>query len=197
MLRNGGRVSDLIVPMSLLGDDQSVGVRKIAADEHRASQTIEAFPQKDDPKRRGVRGCETQYVRLRHGQDDGRHAVFRARVHPGSRTSKRSRHRSPFAGMMVKLYDPENQPIVACSQEDWDLAVRIMSSGRMRRLGDCCVAYQGEVNETTDGKKGNISYDEKDGQLHPSWVEHLSVRAQGKSHRSRTNSSTYGKGDCS
>jgi|SRR5208337_3276422 len=40
-----------------------------------------------------------------------------------------------------------------------------MSSGRMRRLGDCCVAYQGEVNETTDGKKGNISYDEKDGQL--------------------------------
>jgi len=54
---------------------------------------------------------------------------------------------------------------VACSQEDWDLAVRIMSSGRMKRLGDYCVAHQGEVNETTDGKKGNISYEEKDGQL--------------------------------
>jgi hypothetical protein len=34
----------------------------------------------------------------------------------------------------------------------------------MRRLGEFCTAYQGEVNETTDGKKGNISYDPKDGQ---------------------------------
>ncbi len=43
------------------------------------------------------------------------------------------------------------------------MAVKIMSSGRMRRLGEFCTAYQGEVNETTDRGKGNISYEEKDG----------------------------------
>src|SRR5207244_351166 len=38
-----------------------------------------------------------------------------------------------------------------------------MGSGRMRRLGEFCTAYQGEVNETTDGKKGHVSYEAKDG----------------------------------
>ena len=59
-------------------------------------------------------------------------------------------------------HKPENQPIVAGSQEDWDLAVRIMSSGRMRRLGEICTAHQGEVNETTDRNKGNISRNAED-----------------------------------
>ena len=161
VLRNGGRLG-LIVPMSLLGDDQSVGVRKMLLTST-SLQTIEAFPQKDDPKRRVFEDAKlsTCVFATAKTTDD---TLFRARVHPG----KDIEEKSPSLTIRrndVKLYDPENQPIVACSQEDWDLAVRIMSSGRMRRLGDCCVAYQGEVNETTDGKKGNISYDEKDGQL--------------------------------
>jgi hypothetical protein len=43
------------------------------------------------------------------------------------------------------------------------LVVKIMSSGRMRRLGEFATAYQGEVNETTDGNKGSVSYEPKDG----------------------------------
>ena len=54
------------------------------------------------------------------------------------------------------MYDPENQPIVACSQDDWDLVTRIVRSRRLRRLGELCTAFQGEVNETTDGKKGSL-----------------------------------------
>jgi hypothetical protein len=84
------------------------------------------------------------------------------RVHPG-KTIESASPSLVVRRSQVKLYDPENQPIVACSQEDWDLAVRIMSSGRMRRLGEYCMAYQGEVNETTDRGKGNISYQGKDG----------------------------------
>ena len=89
-------------------------------------------------------------------------AEFRSRVHPANRIDPRSPSLL-IRRSSVKLYDPENQPIVACSQEDWDLAVKIMSSGRMRRFGECATAYQGEVNETTDGKKGNISTSPSDG----------------------------------
>src|SRR5262249_26537434 len=82
---------------------------------------------------------------------------FRSRVHPGKDIEENSPslliHRRA-----VQLYDPENRTIVACSQEDWDQAVRIMARGRMKRLGECCTAYQGEVNETNDGKKGNRSF---------------------------------------
>ena len=161
VLRNGGRLG-LIVPMSLLGDDQSVGVCKMLL-ASTSLQAVEALPQKDDRKRRVFEDAKlsTCVFATAKTTDD---TPFRARVHPG----KDIEQKSPSLTIRrndVKLYDPENQPIVACSQEDWDLAVRIMSSGRMTRLGDYCVAFQGEVNETTDGKKGNISYDEKDGQL--------------------------------
>ena len=65
----------------------------------------------------------------------------------------------------VSIPNSENQPIVACSQEDWDLVTKIIRSGD--GSGDTSVrsrtAFQGEVNETTDGKKGNISDNPKDG----------------------------------
>ncbi len=160
-LRQGGRLG-LIVPMSLLGDDQAVGVRKMLLT-NSSLRAVEAFPQKDDPKRRVFEDAKLStcvFVTSKSSDD----TPFRARVHPG----KDIEETSPSLVIRrndVKLYDPENQPIVACSQADWDLAVRVMSSGRMKRLGDYCTAYQGEVNETTDGKKGNISYEEKDGQL--------------------------------
>jgi hypothetical protein len=160
VLRQGGRLGH-IVPMPLLGDEQAVGVRKMLLTKS-CLAAVEAFPQKDDPKNRVFEDAKLStciFVMAKKNED----AAFRARVHPG----KIIEANSPSLVVrrsQVKLYDPENQPIVACSQEDWDLAVRIMSSGRMRRLGEFCTAYQGEVNETTDGKKGNVSYDPKDGQ---------------------------------
>ena len=50
----------------------------------------------------------------------------------------------------IPLYDPDNWTLVSCSQEDWDLAVRIAQRPGIRRLGGLCKSYQGEVNETTD-----------------------------------------------
>jgi hypothetical protein len=53
--------------------------------------------------------------------------------------------------------------LISCSQADLDLAVRIMQSGRMRRLSEVAESYQGEINETNDRKRRLISYDESDG----------------------------------
>src|SRR5205085_11559053 len=64
----------------------------------------------------------------------------------------------------IPLYDPVNLTIVSCSQADWDLATRIMKTGRLARLGEHAEFFQGEVNETNERARGTISYDESEGQ---------------------------------
>ncbi len=161
LLEKGGRIGH-IVPMALLGDEQAVGVRKLLLNDN-AITAVEAFPQKDDARDRVFEDAKLStcvFVTARTDAD----VEFRSRVHPG----KVIEPGSPsllIRRSSVKLYDPENQPILACSQEDWDLAVKIMGSGRMKRLGEYATAYQGEVNETTDGSKGHISDSPKDGPL--------------------------------
>jgi hypothetical protein len=159
VLSQGGRLGH-IVPMALLGDEQAAGVRKLLLN-HTALVAVEAFPQKDDPGNRVFEDAKlSTCVFITANMTDD--LQFRSRVHPG----KAIEENSPSLLMRrsaVKLYDPENQPIVACSQADWDLAVKIMGSGRMKRLGEYCEAFQGEVNETTDGNKGNISYEDSGG----------------------------------
>jgi len=163
----------------LLGDEQAVGVRKMLMTKS-SMAAVEAFPQKDDPRNRVFEDAKLStciFVTAKKNED----AAFRARVHPG----KNIEPGSPsliVRRSQVKLYDPENQPIVACSQEDWDLAVRIMSEGRMRRLGEFCTAYQGEVNETTDGKKGKCFLQRKRWPTNLERLEHLLVCPSPGSH---------------
>ena len=78
-LRQGGRIG-LIVPMALLGDDQSAGVRKMLLST--SIQVIEAFPQKDDPKRRVFEDAKlsTCVFATKKSPED---TPFKARVHPG------------------------------------------------------------------------------------------------------------------
>jgi hypothetical protein len=72
-------------------------------------------------------------------------------VHPANVISENSPSLK-LAANDVLLYDPSNITIVSCSQSDWDLAVRVMQSGRFQRLGNLCTSYQGEVNESTDAR---------------------------------------------
>jgi hypothetical protein len=65
----------------------------------------------------------------------------------------------------IPLYDPANFTIVSCSQDDWDLATRIMQSGRMTRLKEFTEFFQGEVNETNERAKGNLTLNPDDGKL--------------------------------
>jgi len=159
MLASGGQLGH-IVPMALLGDDQASGVRKMLL-ESTSFRAVEAFPQKDDARNRVFPDAKLStcvFVTCKTNDDK----AFRSRVHPGKVIAVASPSQV-LRRSEVRLYDPSNLSIVACSQDDWDLAVKIMKSGRMHRLGDLCVAYQGEVNETTDGRKGNVSYEEADG----------------------------------
>jgi hypothetical protein len=159
LLAKCGRIGH-IVPMPLLGDEQAVGVRRMLLNTT-ALAAVEAFPQKDDPSNRVFPDAKLStcvFVTAKGNQD----TEFRSRVHPG-KTIEEASPSLLIRRSAVKLYDPENQPIVACSQADWDLAVKITGNGRMKRLGEFCAAYQGEVNETTDGGKGHVSYDPADG----------------------------------
>jgi hypothetical protein len=65
----------------------------------------------------------------------------------------------------IPLYDPSNFTIVSCDQADWDLAVRIMASGRMARLSQFAEFFQGEVNETNERARGNLTKDPAKGKL--------------------------------
>lgn len=183
-----------IVPMALLGDDQAAGVRKLLL-ECTSFRCVEAFPQKDDARNRVFPDAKLStclFVTSKTNED----APFRSRIHPGKAIEAASPSQS-LRRSEVQLYDPSNMSIVACSQQDWDLAVRIMKNGRMRRLGDYCVAYQGEVNETNDTRKGNLSLDPKDGQevVRGAMICLYSLRAasQGESLYLRTSKYLKGK----
>ena len=62
-------------------------------------------------------------------------------------------------------FDDTNIPFPSCSQEDWQVAIKLLGRSGTQRLGKYCTASQGEVNETTDRKKGFVSNDAEDGQL--------------------------------
>ena len=156
LLRDGGRLG-VIVPMALLGDDISALVRRMLV-EQGAFTKIDAFPQKDDPRKRVFRDaklstCVIHYKKTRDPVE--RSSGFSSRTHPEGEIAPASPKLTLTTGQ-IPLYDPSNFTIASCSQVDWDLATRIMSTGRMVRLRDYVEFFQGEVNETNQREKGNL-----------------------------------------
>src|SRR5262249_14918850 len=127
---------------------------------------IEAFPQKDDPARRIFPEAKlsTAVFALEKGRDGAAGRAFRARVHPGRFIGEDSPGLTLATGA-IPLSDPSNFTIVSCAQADWDLAVCIMQSGRMGRLKEFAEFFQGEVNETNEGARGNLTRSERQGKL--------------------------------
>ena len=149
-----------IVPMAILGDDQAAGIRRSMLVETQIL-AVEAFPQKDDDANRVFAEAKlsTALFVCRSGAGT---APFTVRTHPG----KQIELDSPSVRLTtanILRFDNDNTPILTCSQRDWDIASRVVSSPRVVRLGDYCRAQQGEVNETSDGKRGFVSYNAKDG----------------------------------
>lgn len=149
-----------IVPMALLGDDQAAGVRRslILGTQMLA---VEAFPQKDDSADRVFSEAKlsTALFVCRSGAGG---APFVVRTHTGRQIEAVSPSVRLTSADILR-FDGDNVSILTCSQRDWDIVQRIVASPRVTRLGDYCHAYQGEVNETTDGKRGFVSYKAKDG----------------------------------
>jgi len=149
-----------IVPMALLGDDQAVGVRRLLL-ERTGLIAVEAFPQKDDPHNRVFPEAKlSTAVFVTRAKPTGQR--FTARTHAGRFIESCSPNLSVAPQDLIK-FDPSNSPILTCTQRDWQIATRIINTEELKRLGEHCRAYQGEVNETTDGKRGFTSTDPNDG----------------------------------
>ena len=149
-----------IVPMALLGDDHASDVRRMLL-EKTGVISIEAFPQKDDPYHRvfpEAKLSTTIFVTRRNPSG----AAFMVRTHPG-RYIGGSSSTLHIAPKDIFRFDRHNVPIVTCTQRDWEIAVKIVSNEKFKRISEYCRAYQGEVNETTDGKRGYISADRNEG----------------------------------
>jgi hypothetical protein len=156
LLRDSGRLG-VIVPMALLGDDISALVRRMLVEQGTFTK-IDVFPQKDDPRKRVFRDAKlsTAVIHYTKTRDSTRLATpFTSHVHPENKI-ERSSPNLTLTRAEIPLYDPSNVTIVSCSQADWDLATRIMSSGRMVRLREYVEFSQGEVNETNQREAGNL-----------------------------------------
>ncbi len=159
LLTTKGTLS-FIVPMGLLGDDTARNLRSSLL-EHRQLMAIESFPQKDDPKRRvfaeAKLPCTVFVIR---GEHSGTSIAIR--VHPAQFIDSNADilYVKPTE---IRSLSPENMSIPSCTQRDWQLAVGISTNDHIGRLGEVCTAYQGEVNETADGKKGYIARDPQSG----------------------------------
>lgn len=155
-----------ITPMPVLGDEQAAGVRRQLVRSGYFTG-IEAFPQKDNPSNRIFPEAKlsTAVFTLVKGQPvDAHQRPFRSRVHPGRLIDQNSPSLT-LTTDAIPLYDPSNFTIVSCSQADWDLATRIMANGRMARLQQFAEFFQGEVNETNERAKGNLTEDSRGGKL--------------------------------
>jgi hypothetical protein len=157
LLAEPGRLG-FITPMPILGDEQASGVRKEIL-RLGAFAKIEVFPQKDSPAKRVFPDAKlSTAIVIVHKTEapDAKATPFTLRIHPENKIDTNA-PTLRLTSMDIPLYDPENMTITSCSQADWDLAVRIMQSGRMERLGALCIQYQGEVNETNEKPRGALS----------------------------------------
>ena len=163
LLAEGGRLG-FITPMALLGDDQAAELRREIL-RRAVLSSVDSFPQKDDPQKRVFREAKLSTVVFTLTKTDlaaARAEPFTIHVHPENTV----RADSPCLSLTtvdIPQYDPSNFTIVSCSQADWDLAIRILSSGRMQRLKDFAEFFQGEINETNEKAKGNIKPDPNTG----------------------------------
>lgn len=165
LLADGGRLG-FITPMAVLGDDGAADVRRKILDLG-VFTGIEAFPQKDDATNRIFPEAKLStaiFTILKTKSSDASTRPFTSRVHPG-RVIEANSPSLTLNTQSIPLYDPENFTIVSCSQVDWDLATRIMRTGRMKRLREYVEFFQGEVNETNERAKGNLTDDRVSGKL--------------------------------
>lgn len=164
LLADGGYFG-FITPMAVLGDDSAADLRRAMLGAGRFT-SIDAFPQKDDPRRRVFPEAKLStavFVMQKRRDERARTATFTSRVHPGRELTE-VQAQLQLSSDEIPLYDPSNLTIVSCDQADWNLATRIMRTGRLVRLREYTQFFQGEVNETNERANGTISYDESAGQ---------------------------------
>lgn len=165
LLRDGGYLG-FITPMTILGDDQAAEIRRRIVDVG-SFAAIDAFPQKDSPALRVFPEAKLStavFTVVREAAALRGSRSFVCRIHP-ERWIEDGSPSLTLTTSSIPQYDPSNFTIVSCSQDDWDQAVRIVRTGRMGRLRDYAEFFQGEVNETNERQRGNLTDDQHKGKL--------------------------------
>ncbi len=165
LLKDGGKLGQ-ITPMAILGDAQAQAIRQLILD-NGAFTSVDAFPQKDDPKRRvfpEAKLSTTVFTAVKISAKAHKTKSFISRVHPG-RFFEDDSPRLSLSSEEIPLYDPENLSIVSCDQADWNLATAITRSDRVTRAGKFVEFFQGEVNETNQRKAGTLVAEGEGGTL--------------------------------
>jgi hypothetical protein len=160
LLAEGGQVA-FIVPMSLLGDEQTSGIRAMLFDLGDFRE-IHAFPQKDSVARRvfpDAKLSTTLFIFRRGLASRSAATPFPSYVHPG-RFIEQDAAPLLLSGLAVRSYDSKNLTIVSCTQHDWDV-VTSLDLHRIHRLGEYAEFFQGEVNQTVATGKGLLVGPEK------------------------------------
>ena len=160
LLADGGYFS-FIVPMTLLGDEQTSGIRRMLLSSGKFSE-IHAFPQKDNMARRvfpDAKLATALFVYRKLAAERRTGGRFDSYVHPG-RFIEEGASALHTDSNSIRVYDPENLTIVSCTQEDWDLMASLPSE-HMARLRDHVTFFQGEVNQTVVTAKGFLTGPER------------------------------------
>lgn len=156
LLSDGGYFS-FIVPMTMLGDEQTNGIRRMLLSGGQFTE-IHAFPQKDNVARRVFSDAKLATALFVYCNHPGRETTlgrFASYAHPGRFVEENT---TPLwtDSNSIKVYDPENLTIVSCTQDDWDLMASLPNE-RMARLRDYVTFFQGEVNQTVATAKGFLT----------------------------------------
>jgi hypothetical protein len=149
-----------ITPMTLLGDEQAQGVRKMLLRDT-GLIAIEAFPQKDDPVKRVFKEAKLSTSILVTTKDLSSE-TFAVRTHVAN-IIKADSSRVVVSPKDIAKYDPVNCTIPCCSARDWAIVSKILSCPGTRKFSDYIKAFQGEVNETGDGSRGFLGKGPSDG----------------------------------
>ena len=156
LLAEGGYFS-FIVPMTLLGDAQTSGIRRLLFSNGYFSE-IHAFPQKDNVTHRVFPDAKLSTALFVYRKTELEKPVdyrFASYVHSG-RYIEQDSSALWIDDNSIKVYDPENITIVSCTQEDWDLMASL-SDKKMTRLSEYVTFFQGEVNQTVATSKGFLT----------------------------------------
>jgi hypothetical protein len=149
-LVSDGRRFSFIVPMAFLGDEFSRPLRTNLLAEHGLVR-VEAFPQKDDPKRRVFPEAKLSTTIIVTEKAQSATATLQVRVHPGRDLEDASPGYECRRTELLLIF-PHHPKIPAISEAEFRL---IQKLGRQDwpTLSDVAAVYVGEVFDNAPNKK--------------------------------------------
>jgi len=146
LLRDGGKAS-YIVPMTILGDRFSLGVRKRLL-ETLHLETVEAFPQKDDPNNRVFLEAKQSTCILRLRNTASAEATVTVRTHPGRYIATSS---PGYSARQSSLYQftPGLHSIPLVSGAAWRVLEARLHPDHGALLESFASIYAGEICDNT------------------------------------------------